>query len=64
MSLRPGVLPFQWLSRATADGWIASPTQAVEDVNCNQRASTSASGQWRIVSAVASCPDVNRWSIS
>ncbi len=31
MSLRPGVLPFQWLSRATADGWIASPTQAVEE---------------------------------
>ena len=31
MSLRPGVLPLQWLSRATADGWIASPTQAVEE---------------------------------
>ena len=31
MSLRPGVLPFQWLSRATADGWIASPSQAVEE---------------------------------
>ena len=31
MSLRPGVLPFQWLSRAIADGWIASPAQAVEE---------------------------------
>ena len=31
MSLRPGVLPFQWLSRATEQGWIASPAQAVEE---------------------------------
>ena len=31
MSLRPGVLPFQWLARAMAQGWIGSPAQAVEE---------------------------------
>jgi dCTP deaminase len=31
MSLRPGVLPFQWLARALAQGWIVSPVQVVEE---------------------------------
>jgi len=29
MSLRPGVLPFQWLSRAIKEGWLVSPQQAI-----------------------------------
>ena len=29
MSLRPGVLPFQWLRRAAEEGWITSPVQAL-----------------------------------
>lgn len=31
MSLRPGVLPLQWLRRATAEGWIRSAAQAIEE---------------------------------
>src|SRR5262245_13166742 len=31
MSLRPGVLPFQWLRRATVEGWITSPAQALAE---------------------------------
>ena len=30
MSLRPGVLPFQWLRRATEEGWITCPGQALD----------------------------------
>ena len=30
MSLRPGVLPFQWLRRAAEEGWITSPGQALD----------------------------------
>ena len=30
MSLRPGVLPFQWLRRATEEGWITSPVQTLD----------------------------------
>ncbi|MGE3540876.1 MAG: 2'-deoxycytidine 5'-triphosphate deaminase [Candidatus Tectimicrobiota bacterium] len=30
MSLRPGVLPFQWLRRATEENWVYAPQQAVE----------------------------------
>lgn len=31
MSLRPGVLPFQWLRRATEEHWVQAPQQAVEE---------------------------------
>lgn len=31
MSLRPGVLPFQWLRRATVEGWVYAPQFEVEE---------------------------------
>ena len=30
MSLRPGVLPFQWLRHAADEGWITAPVQALD----------------------------------
>ena len=30
MSLRPGVLPFQWLRHAAEEGWITAPVQALD----------------------------------